>query len=118
MMPRSAIATGVADFVEPISGIVRRIAETLQSKLALKHTSEEEAEQQVSRILSFLRARTGHDFTSYKSATVRRRIGAPDAGNAAGELVRICHLPEPDSGRSAGLAGRSAHFGNLVFPRP
>lgn len=75
MMPRSAIATGVADFIEPIAGLTRRIAETLQSKRALQQTSEEDADQQVYRILAFLRSRTGHDFASYKSATVRRRIG-------------------------------------------
>lgn len=75
MMPRSAIATGVADFVEPIAQIARRIAEVLHSKRALLETAEAETEQQVARIISFLRARTGHDFASYKSATVRRRIG-------------------------------------------
>jgi two-component system CheB/CheR fusion protein len=75
MMPRSAIATGVADFVEPITGIVARIAETMRSKRALLETASEEADRQIARILAFLRARTGHDFASYKSATIRRRIG-------------------------------------------
>ncbi|HEX5537031.1 MAG TPA: chemotaxis protein CheB [Sphingobium sp.] len=75
MMPRSAIATGVADFIEPIEKITTRIAEILHSKRMLAKTADEETEQQITRILSFLRARTGHDFASYKSATVRRRIG-------------------------------------------
>ena len=75
MMPRSAIATGVADFVEPVAVLTQRIAETLASKRALAQTAEEETDQQVASILGFLRARTGHDFASYKSATVRRRIG-------------------------------------------
>ncbi|HEX5536606.1 MAG TPA: chemotaxis protein CheB, partial [Sphingobium sp.] len=75
MMPRSAIATGVADFIEPIQKMTSRIAEILHSKRVLAQTADEETEQQVTRILSFLRARTGHDFASYKSATVRRRIG-------------------------------------------
>ncbi|MFB0613919.1 chemotaxis protein CheB [Aurantiacibacter poecillastricola] len=75
MMPRSAISTGVADFVEAVSEIPRRIAEVLHSKRALAETQEEEANQQIARIISFLRARTGHDFTSYKPATIRRRIG-------------------------------------------
>ena len=75
MMPRSAIATGAADFVEPIAGLAERIAETLKSKRALQRTPEKDAEAQTGKILSFLRARTGHDFASYKSATVQRRIG-------------------------------------------
>lgn len=75
MMPRSAIATGVADFVEPVAKLPGRIAEVLHSKRALIQTAEEETEQHVARIVAFLRARTGHDFASYKSATVRRRIG-------------------------------------------
>lgn len=75
MMPRSAIATGVASFIEPLAKIPERIAQTLEAKVALATTSEAEAGRVVGRILSFLRARTGHDFASYKSATVRRRIG-------------------------------------------
>ncbi len=75
MMPRSAMATGVADFVEPIGKLTRRIAEVLHSKRALVETAEQETDQQVARIISFLRSRTGHDFASYKSATIRRRIG-------------------------------------------
>ena len=74
-MPRSAIATGVADFVEPVAKLTTRIAEILHSKRILVETAETETEQHVARIVAFLRARTGHDFASYKSATVRRRIG-------------------------------------------
>jgi two-component system CheB/CheR fusion protein len=75
MMPRSAIATGAGDFVGPIPRLVERIAEILDSKRALVLTADAETDQHISRIVSFLRARTGHDFASYKSATVRRRIG-------------------------------------------
>ncbi|WP_380879962.1 CheR family methyltransferase [Sphingomonas sp. DBB INV C78] len=74
-MPRSAIATGAADFIEPVKNMPRRIAELLHSKRILADTAERETEHQIMRIVSFLRARTGHDFASYKSATVRRRIG-------------------------------------------
>ena len=75
MMPRSAIATGVADFIEPIRMVTQRIAEVLHSKRALIETADQETDQHIARIIAFLRARTGHDFASYKSATVRRRIG-------------------------------------------
>lgn len=75
MMPRSTIATGVADFVEPLNDIPKRLAEVLHSKRLLLDTAAEEADMQIRRIVSFLRARTGHDFASYKAATVSRRIG-------------------------------------------
>ncbi len=75
MMPRSAIATGIVDFIDPVAQLVLRIAETTRSKKALARTDGQEAEHQINRIISFLRARTGHDFSSYKSATIRRRIG-------------------------------------------
>ncbi|MDB6453351.1 CheR family methyltransferase [Falsirhodobacter sp. 20TX0035] len=74
MMPRSAIASGVADFVEPIDKMVDRIAEVSQSKEALRRIGEGEAEDDLRRILSFLHARTGYDFSSYKRATVLRRV--------------------------------------------
>jgi len=75
MMPRSAIATGVVDFIEPVEQLTARIAETTRSKKALARTDGQDAEHQIGRVLSFLRARTGHDFSNYKSATIRRRIG-------------------------------------------
>ncbi len=74
MMPRSAMATGVADFVEPIDRMVERIAEVARSKEALRRIGEDDADEDLRRILGFLRARVGHDFSSYKRATVLRRV--------------------------------------------
>ncbi|TFL16838.1 chemotaxis protein CheB [Jannaschia formosa] len=74
MMPRSAIATGVADFIEPLERLIDRIAEVARSKTALRRLDDDEAEVQVRQIIAFLHARTGHDFSSYKRATVLRRI--------------------------------------------
>ncbi|CUH26628.1 Chemotaxis response regulator protein-glutamate methylesterase of group 3 operon [Jannaschia seosinensis] len=44
MMPRSAMATGVADFVEPIEGIAIRIAEVAQSREGLRRMRDDDAE--------------------------------------------------------------------------
>jgi len=73
-MPRSAISTGVADFVEPLDRLVTTIADVSRNKGALRELSEDESEDDLRRILSFLRARTGHDFSSYKRATMMRRV--------------------------------------------
>ncbi len=74
MMPRSAIATGVADFVEPIERMTELIAEVARSKDALRRLKDDEAKDAVRQILAFLHGRTGHDFSNYKRATVMRRI--------------------------------------------
>ena len=75
MMPRSALAAGVADFVAPIPRLVERLVEVTQSKDAVRSLSLDAADHVLQRIVSFLRARTGHDFSSYKKATVMRRVG-------------------------------------------
>src|SRR5262249_18051035 len=74
-MPRSAIATGVVDFVLP----ARELGDRLADLIAIKQNRTEAAaiefdEEMLRRILSHLRVRTGHDFTKYKQSTVVRRI--------------------------------------------
>ena len=73
-MPQSAIATGVADFVAPIARLVEQMREVAQSKEAVRSLDLDEAANDLRRIVAFLRARTGHDFSSYKRATVMRRV--------------------------------------------
>src|SRR5271157_4090686 len=74
-MPRSAVATGLADFVLPVRKIAARLPELIANRGRVEAEPPDEAEgEMVQRILSHLRVRTGHDFTSYKKSTVRRRI--------------------------------------------
>lgn len=74
MMPRNAIATGVADFVSPVAELARRLAEVARSKDAVRSLEGDEASNDLRRIMNFLRVRTGHDFSNYKRATVMRRV--------------------------------------------
>jgi two-component system, chemotaxis family, CheB/CheR fusion protein len=73
-MPRSAIAAGTVDFVEPLDRLLETLAAISRHKDALRALGENEAEDDLRQILAFLRARTGHDFSSYKRATVMRRV--------------------------------------------
>ncbi|MCB8837055.1 chemotaxis protein CheB [Aurantimonas sp. VKM B-3413] len=73
-MPQSAIATGVADFIGTISSLTERIAEVARSKEAVRSLDYDAAANDLRRIIGYLRARTGHDFGSYKRATVLRRV--------------------------------------------
>lgn len=73
-MPQNAIATGVADFVAPIARLAERLVEVARSKEAVRSLDADGSANDLRRIVAFLRARTGHDFSGYKRATVMRRV--------------------------------------------
>jgi two-component system, chemotaxis family, CheB/CheR fusion protein len=74
-MPRSAIASGVADFILPVRDLAARLAELIRVKRALKPPEEPEVDEELlRRVLAHLRVRTGHDFSKYKRSTVLRRL--------------------------------------------
>jgi two-component system, chemotaxis family, CheB/CheR fusion protein len=74
-MPRSAVATGLADFVLPIREMAARLPELIRNRKSLPSDILTETDgEAMHRVLSHLRVRSGHDFTSYKKATIRRRI--------------------------------------------
>jgi two-component system CheB/CheR fusion protein len=97
-MPRAAIATGMADWVLKAAEMSHRIVEYLASERKLKlpaedgpplHAAErarESDETALRDVLVFLRTRTGHDFSSYKRATILRRIRRRMQVNAALDL--------------------------------
>lgn len=83
-MPKAAIATAQADVVLPVRELAVRLGELAQTKRKVHaHLSSSshparlngESEATLGRILSHLRARTGHDFSKYKRATILRRVG-------------------------------------------
>ncbi len=76
-MPRSAIATGLVDYVLP----VERMPEQLINYLKVSHSRHRPKPEEVrglplvyQKILSVVRAKTGHDFALYKKSTIQRRI--------------------------------------------
>jgi two-component system, chemotaxis family, CheB/CheR fusion protein len=74
-MPRSAIATGIADFVLPVRGLAQRLVELVRNKDAPSMAETENFnEDLLRRILAHVRIRTGHDFSKYKRSTTLRRI--------------------------------------------
>lgn len=77
-MPRSAIATGLADFVLPpekmpqqLIDYVERVSQRPASKVA---TVTEKTHDALAKIFLVLREQTGHDFSAYKKNTILRRI--------------------------------------------
>ncbi len=77
-MPSSARDTGMVDFVEIPSRMPKRMTDYIWSPFhqLRKQVPEEDtlAKEDINGILRFLRSRLGHDFSSYKSSTIRRRI--------------------------------------------
>jgi two-component system, chemotaxis family, CheB/CheR fusion protein len=74
-MPRSAIATGVADFVLPVREIAAQLEPLLSSKEHLRVQNLAATDEDIlRRLLGHVRARTGHDFSRYKRSTVLRRL--------------------------------------------
>jgi len=74
-MPRSAIATGLADVVLPVCELARQLVEIIKTKehVPAGHLTPSD-EEMLKRILSYLRSRTGHDFSRYKRSTIYRRL--------------------------------------------
>lgn len=73
-MPQNAIATGVVSFIAPIARLAERMSEVAKSKEAVRSLDADGAANELRRLIGLLRARTGHDFSNYKRATVMRRV--------------------------------------------
>ena len=77
-MPRSAIATGMVDYVLPPEEMsVQLLAYLSHSKYQAPSAitpMAEMASKALQKIFAILRARTGHDFSQYKKNTIYRRI--------------------------------------------
>ena len=77
-MPSSAIATGLVDYILPVENLPQRLITYTRGPYlaATDHElgGEEGLPEPMQKILVLLRARTGHDFSSYKTNTIRRRI--------------------------------------------
>ena len=108
-MPRSAIATNMVDWVLPVAQIPGRLKEYFALEKQLKLPPEVESapahaaepasgaqrakpgadspESQLQDVLSFLRTRTGRDFSVYKRATVVRRIARRMQVNGVQDLT-------------------------------
>jgi len=76
-MPRSVIDAGLADIVAPVEELPARIMDYLSRwPLVVKaqDAPDEKMQSALEKILILLRSRTRHDFSSYKSNTLYRRI--------------------------------------------
>jgi two-component system, chemotaxis family, CheB/CheR fusion protein len=77
-MPASAAATGLADYVLPAAAMPEQLIAYTRGPYLKVRTPASDApsfsRESLQQILALLRVRTGHDFTCYKTNTIRRRI--------------------------------------------
>ena len=77
-MPRSAIATGLVDYVLPAAEmpaqLIAYVAHAFGKASLPGPTSVPKAEDVLKKIFLLLRAQTGHDFSQYKQSTIFRRV--------------------------------------------
>ncbi len=78
-MPRSAIETGMVDFVLPAERMAQEIMRYCNHPLVARREmkrewAEERSGSEMATVLGIVRAQTGHDFSLYKRNTIRRRI--------------------------------------------
>jgi two-component system CheB/CheR fusion protein len=98
-MPRSAIETGMIDWVLQIASMPSRLIEYRDNGAKIALPSEngpqpmlvpradaDESEAALREVLIFLRTRTGRDFSYYKRATILRRIGRRMQVNSVADL--------------------------------
>jgi two-component system, chemotaxis family, CheB/CheR fusion protein len=94
-MPRSAINTGLVDFVLPAGQIPQKIIDFVQH-YSLNHdniaTLTAGAQAPLQQIFAVMRTHTGHDFSHYKQATIRRRLQRRMSVNGFDNIVDYAHF--------------------------
>ena len=78
-MPRSAIATGLVDYILPPAEMPGQLIAYVNQvfgglRIKRQHPPPTKSQDTLAKICVVLRARTGHDFSQYKENTVTRRV--------------------------------------------
>jgi two-component system CheB/CheR fusion protein len=95
-MPRNAIATGAVDIILPMEDIPAKIAEIArgESHLPQRACLTTTLDEELHTLFTILKARTGHDFSSYKRNTILRRIERRMTVNNAGGIRKYLAILE------------------------
>jgi len=94
-MPRSAINTGLADFVLPAPEMPQKLIEFVKHAAvngARIGTVIKETQEPLQQIFAILRTRTGHDFSHYKQTTFHRRLERRMSVNGIDDIAGYAHF--------------------------
>lgn len=90
-MPRSAVSTGLADYVAPIDDLPKRLVAYVTHSSSLQgegDDGEQVPKGALQRLLQLMRTRRKHDFSLYKKSTLYRRTAK------RASLLQIDGIPE------------------------
>jgi len=77
-MPRSAIATGIVDFILPVeklpAELIKYVKAPYVSQARQPSEPDESFSNHIQKVFSLIRTSTGHDLSHYKQTTIHRRI--------------------------------------------
>jgi two-component system, chemotaxis family, CheB/CheR fusion protein len=77
-MPRSAIDTGLIDYILPVEKMPEQLMEYVRQPYVRGKSepaaSKKQFQNYLQKIFMLIRSNTGHDFSNYKQNTIRRRI--------------------------------------------
>jgi two-component system CheB/CheR fusion protein len=108
-MPRSVINAGLVDFVLPAAAIPEKLVDLRQTTEKIRVWPEgnqmpnEEDLEALRGVLSFLRARTNHDFSSYKRSTILRRVARRLQVNSQQSISEYLHFLRDHPGEAQEL---------------
>jgi two-component system, chemotaxis family, CheB/CheR fusion protein len=116
-MPRSAIGTGMVDWILTVEEMPKRLLSYWENgrKMHLPQENDDpvpvdlglgspgQDEVDLRKILAYLKARTGHDVESYKQATILRRVGRRIQVNGATGLGDYLSFLQSHPGEAGAL---------------
>ncbi|MFC1841217.1 chemotaxis protein CheB [Thermodesulfobacteriota bacterium] len=77
-MPKSAIETGLVDFIIPVEKmpetLIRYVQHPFLESLDKVKLAKPPVKNQIQKIFALIRSATGHDFSNYKPGTIARRV--------------------------------------------
>jgi two-component system, chemotaxis family, CheB/CheR fusion protein len=89
-MPRSAIATGIVDFILPVEKLpgelVKYIKAPYITATKIAKIKDDNFSEYIQTIFALIRKSTGHDLAHYKQTTIRRRIERRMAVHQIGKI--------------------------------
>jgi two-component system CheB/CheR fusion protein len=106
-MPRSAIETGMVDFILPVEEMGEQLMQYIRHPYLEPRKAaelEEPFEDQLPKILLLIRQRTGQDFSHYRRNTIRRRLATRLAVHHIQNLDRYLKLLQESSTEAELLA--------------
>jgi two-component system CheB/CheR fusion protein len=106
-MPRSAIDSGVVDFILPVEEMGNQLAQYVRHPFLKARKApdlEKKMEDQLQKIFMLIRNGTGHDFSHYKRSTIQRRIARRLAVHQIEDLDTYVKLLQENSDEVRTLA--------------